>query len=93
VTGDVANEEFSEAISEQHAGMTPLALACALNKLPLVKVLHRQCRFLFRTSFFYIGGDLGGQGERPPNNRWRDGGPFVRQYLENVIANCHSKRE
>ena len=31
-------EEFTEEISEQHAGMTPLALACALNKLPAVKV-------------------------------------------------------
>jgi len=37
-TGDVANEEFSEEASEQHVGMTPLALACALNKLTSVKV-------------------------------------------------------
>ena len=37
--GDVANEEFSAEINEQHAGMTPLALACALNKLPSVKVV------------------------------------------------------
>jgi len=38
VPGDVANDEFSDEISAQHAGMTPLALACALNKLPSVKV-------------------------------------------------------
>ena len=38
---DVVNEEFTEEISEQHAGMTPLALACALNKLPSVKVSRR----------------------------------------------------
>ena len=35
----MSNEEFSEEVSEQHAGMTPLALACALNKLRSVKVL------------------------------------------------------
>jgi len=38
VSGDVMNAEFSEEISKQHAGMTPLALASALNKLPSVKV-------------------------------------------------------
>jgi len=36
--GDVSNEEFTEEISDQHAGMTPLALASALNKLRSVKV-------------------------------------------------------
>jgi len=41
VSDDVANEEFSSEISEQHAGMTPLALACALNELPSVKVWRR----------------------------------------------------
>ena len=41
VPGDVANDEFSDEISAQHAGMTPLALACALNKLPSVKVWRR----------------------------------------------------
>ena len=34
----MANAEFTEEMSEKHAGMTPLALACALNKLPSVKV-------------------------------------------------------
>jgi len=42
--GDVANEEFPPEINEQHAGMTPLALACALNKLPSVKVALRDSR-------------------------------------------------
>jgi len=42
--GDVANEEFLTEINEHHAGMTPLSLACALNKLPSVKVArHAAC--------------------------------------------------
>jgi len=43
----VANEEFPQDISAHHAGMTPLALACALNKLPSVKVEHQ-----LQTPFF-----------------------------------------
>jgi len=34
------NEKFAEDIDPQHAGMTPLALASALNRLQLVKVLY-----------------------------------------------------
>ena len=54
MTEDVVNEEFTEEISEQHAGMTPLALACALNKLPSVKVSRR-----LRTPFVNPLKDIG----------------------------------
>jgi len=41
----------------------------------------------------YRGGDLGGQGDYPPHIfRWRGGGAFILQCLENFIANCHSER-
>jgi len=36
------NEKFSEDISTQHEGMTPLALASALNKVEAVKVCDRR---------------------------------------------------
>ena len=33
------NEKFDASINAQHAGITPLALACALNKVEMVKVM------------------------------------------------------
>jgi len=36
--GADVNEKFTEDIDPQHAGMTALALASALNRLQLVKV-------------------------------------------------------
>ena len=36
--GADVNEKFTEEIDTQHAGMTPLALASALNRKELVKV-------------------------------------------------------
>ena len=38
--GADVNEKFIEDIDPQHAGMTALALASALNRLDLVKVSH-----------------------------------------------------
>jgi len=52
----------------------------------------------FPDNILYVpirGGDLGGQGDRPLQIiRWRGQRCFYPpQYSENVIANCHSKRE
>ena len=32
------DEKFTQAVNDMHAGMTPLALACALNKPKLAEV-------------------------------------------------------
>ena len=44
------DEKFDGSINPQHAGITPLALACALNKVDMVKVLISIRSQIFRTT-------------------------------------------
>ena len=73
---DVANQEFSEEINEQHAGMTPLALACALNKLRSVKVsLAQPVPFVVRaTGCKFYGNFVFGE------NFWKYSGQLLDHY-------------
>ena len=37
------NEKFDASVNPQHAGITPLALACALNKIQMTQVPNSSC--------------------------------------------------
>lgn len=51
------DERFSPEINDQHVGMTPLSLACALNKVQLARVgssLHDFLKFNFSGQPVYL---------------------------------------